>query len=75
MKEYLVRTFTVVCCLIFFGGAVFAESNELKDNIYYPGKLKPRDSVLKVKAGQPAPDFTLPSVSGKKISLQVNSKR
>ncbi len=69
MKVYLVRTFAAVFCLFFMGGAVFAESNALKDNIYYPGKLKPRDSTLKVKAGQPAPDFTLPSVSGKKISL------
>ena len=69
MNEYLVRILAAVICLVFWGGAVFAESNELKDNIYYPGKLKPRDSILKVKAGQPAPDFTLPSVSGKKISL------
>jgi len=51
------------------GGAVLAESEDLKNNIYNPGKLKPRDSVLKVKAGQPAPDFTLPAVSGKKIAL------
>ena len=48
---------------------VFAQSEELHSNVYYPGKLKPRDSTLKVKAGQPAPDFTLPAVSGKKVSL------
>jgi len=48
---------------------VLAGSEELNSNIYNPGKLKPRDSILKVKAGQPAPDFTLPAVSGQKISL------
>jgi peroxiredoxin len=31
--------------------------------------LKPRDSVLKVKVGNKAPDFTLPALSGEKISL------
>jgi peroxiredoxin (alkyl hydroperoxide reductase subunit C) len=51
------------------GGVVFAQSEALQKNIYNPGTLKPRDSILKVKAGQLAPDFTLPSVSGKKISL------
>ena len=56
-------------CLFFVVGVVLAESQELPNNIYNPGKLKPRDSKLKVKAGQPAPDFTLPAVSGKKISL------
>jgi peroxiredoxin len=55
---------------------VFAQSEELKNNIYNPGELKPRDSVLKVKAGQPAPDFALPAVSGKKITLsQYRGKR
>ena len=40
-----------------------------KDNIYNPGELKPIDSELKVKVGDPAPDFTLPSVSGEKVAL------
>jgi len=44
-------------------------SDAYKGNIYQPGKLKPVDSVLKVKVGDPAPDFTLPSVSGEKVSL------
>lgn len=47
----------------------FAISDAYKGNIYQVGTLKPIDSVLKVKIGQPAPDFTLPSVSGGKISL------
>lgn len=48
---------------------VFGQSAAFKDNIYNPGQLKPIDSTLKVKVGDPAPDFTLPSVSGEKITL------
>ncbi len=47
----------------------FAISDAYKGNIYQVGALKPIDSVLKVKKGQPAPDFTLPSISGENISL------
>jgi len=47
----------------------FAISDAYKGNIYQVGTLKPIDSVLKVKIGQPAPDFTLPSISGEKVSL------
>ena len=47
----------------------FGASAAYKDNIYNPGQLKPIDSELKVSVGEPAPDFTLPSVSGEKISL------
>jgi peroxiredoxin len=49
--------------------AAFGLSDAYKGNIYQVGALKPIDSVLKVKVGQPAPDFILPSVSGEKISL------
>ena len=37
--------------------------------IYDPGHLKAVDSVLKVKVGDPAPLFSLPSLSGERISL------
>jgi peroxiredoxin (alkyl hydroperoxide reductase subunit C) len=47
----------------------FAISDAYKGNIYHVGTLKPIDSVLKVKKGQPAPDFTLPAISGEKVSL------
>jgi len=40
-----------------------------EENIYTPGDLKPIDSELKVRSGEMAPDFTLPSVSGKKVTL------
>jgi peroxiredoxin (alkyl hydroperoxide reductase subunit C) len=47
----------------------FAISDAYKGNIYQVGTLKPIDSVLKVEKGQPAPGFTLPSISGEKVSL------
>jgi peroxiredoxin (alkyl hydroperoxide reductase subunit C) len=46
-----------------------ALSNAYKDNIYDPGILKPVDSVLKVKVGEKAPDFTLRALSGGNVSL------
>jgi peroxiredoxin (alkyl hydroperoxide reductase subunit C) len=44
-------------------------SEAFRDNIYSPGKLKPIDSALKVKIGDAAPDFTLPSTTGQKVTL------
>jgi len=41
----------------------------LRSTVYKPGKLKPVDSKLRVKVGDKAPGFTLPAVSGKKVSL------
>ena len=76
MRTYLKWNGILVFSLFIMVNLVFAQSEELKNNIYNPGELKPRDSVLKVKAGQPAPDFALPAVSGKKITLsQYRGKR
>lgn len=50
-------------------GPAFGLSDAYKNNIYSPGELKPVDSVLNVKVGDKAPDFTLPSLSGERISL------
>jgi peroxiredoxin len=47
----------------------FGLSDAYRGNIYQVGTLKPVDSVLKVKVGDHAPAFTLPSVSGEKVSL------
>ena len=69
MRTHLIWIGLIVFFVFMTVNFGFAQSEELNHNIYYPGKLKPRDSALKVKAGQPAPDFTLPAVSGKKISL------
>ena len=61
--------------LLMFGSAG-AQTSELTKNLYDLGKLKAFDSELKVKSGEMAPDFTLPSVSGEKITLsQYRQKR
>jgi peroxiredoxin (alkyl hydroperoxide reductase subunit C) len=47
----------------------FGLSDAYKGNIYEVRTLKSVDSVLRVKVGDRAPDFTLPSISGRKVSL------
>ncbi len=69
MFKYNIRRIIPVIALLFICAPAFALSDAYKDNIYNPGALKPVDSVLKVRVGESAPDFTLPSVSGEKISL------
>jgi len=61
------RILALSLILFFLTGTAFARSEAFHDDIYDPGKLKPRDSVLKVKVGDAAPEFALPSISGKKI--------
>ena len=69
MNKYnkIVMVFQIT--LLFFSTYAFGLSEAFKENIYNPGKLKPIDSILKVKVGEKVPAFTLPSVSGQKISL------
>ncbi len=50
--------------------SAFGLSDAFKNNIYNPGLLKPTDSVLKLKVGDRAPDFTLKAVSGETVSLK-----
>jgi peroxiredoxin (alkyl hydroperoxide reductase subunit C) len=50
-------------------GQTLAQETPSKSMLYDPGQLKPVDSVLKVKVGDPAPAFALPSLSGETISL------
>jgi peroxiredoxin len=59
----------IIALVFLWGTTAFAISDAFKKNIYNPGLLKPTDSVLKVNAGDYAPDFTLPSVAGERISL------
>jgi len=47
----------------------FAISDAYKGNIYQVGTLKPIDSKMKVKVGDPTPSFILPSISEEKVSL------
>ncbi len=47
-----------------------ADSPVLALPLYSPGKLKPVDSVLRVKSGDRAPGFTLRSVENREVSLK-----
>jgi peroxiredoxin len=69
MKASNINVMAVCFLLIFMIVPVFGGSAAFKDNIYNPGQLKPIDSKLKVKIGDTAPDFTLPSIAGEKITL------
>ena len=66
-----IRRIMTVCLLflILTTTSLCAEENQLQRNIFDPGHLTPIDSRLKVQAGDPAPDFTLPAVSGLAIRL------
>lgn len=52
-----------------FCQTAFATSDAFKENIYKGETLKPVDSKLMVNVGSQAPDFTLPSVAGGKMTL------
>ena len=76
MRRILKLSMVLVAVLVYLGSPISGLSEELKKSIYDPGKLKPIDSVLKVKVGEIAPDFVLPSVSGEKIALhQFHGKK
>jgi peroxiredoxin (alkyl hydroperoxide reductase subunit C) len=69
MKTIIAAGLMANLFLVFLISPALGESAAYKENIYNPGQLKPIDSQLKVKVGELAPDFTLPSVGGDKISL------
>jgi peroxiredoxin (alkyl hydroperoxide reductase subunit C) len=67
MKKHILLSILIG---VFFTSNAFALSEAYKGNIFQVGKLKPVDSVLKVRVGQKAPAFMLNAVSGKKVSLK-----
>ncbi len=69
MKKFSIGTILVIITLLFLSNIVYSASEQFKGKIYNPGVLKPVDSKTELRAGMRAPDFTLPSVSGEKISL------
>ncbi len=66
------KTIAAVAGLVFslsLVGLCFATSEQFQGKIFQGDKLKPIDSHSNLKAGDKAPDFTLPSISGDKVSL------
>ena len=51
-------------------GHARAQDSAMQQMIFDPGHLKPVDSELKVKVGDPAPAFSLPALSGERISIE-----
>jgi peroxiredoxin (alkyl hydroperoxide reductase subunit C) len=69
MKTLSAAYIYVVLIVVILVPSAFGASAAFKGNIYNPGHLKPIDSKLNVKIGDQAPDFTLPSVAGEKVTL------
>jgi len=69
MNKKNISFFSFLIFFLIFSSQAAALSDVYKNNIYDMGSLKPVDSNLKIKPGEKAPDFTLPALSGKKISL------
>lgn len=63
----IVLFFSLLCFFIADDG--YSKSIALQESIYNPGILQPVDSSLKVAIGQSAPDFTLKSIKGERITL------
>ncbi len=69
MKIYWKAILALVLLGIAITVPAWGLSEAYKENVYNPGKLKATDSTLKVKVGDPAPDFSLPAVAGGTVSL------
>jgi peroxiredoxin len=65
------KLYFIIIILALFSSVTIAYSlsEQFKGKIYNPGTLKPIDSIVKLKVGDRAPDFSLPAVSWEKISL------
>ena len=61
---------SLIAACLFLTGDAHGASEQFKGKIYNPGILKPVDSRTHLKVGMKAPDFTLQSVAGEKISLR-----
>jgi peroxiredoxin len=73
MKRFVFLILLILIMGYSFATTAFARSDAFKGNIYNPGILKPRDSAPKLNVGDKAPDFSLPALSGERVSLQQYS--
>ncbi len=71
MKRTLAGVLTILFLALTLSSGVEGRtiSSAFSEAVYDPGALKPIDSKLKVRLGQKAPSFSLPSISGQIISL------
>jgi peroxiredoxin (alkyl hydroperoxide reductase subunit C) len=69
MKTGVLLPAVMVSVLLGIPSGALGLSEAYRGDIFPVGILKPRDSQLKVRVGDPAPDFTLPALSGEKITL------
>ena len=69
MRKISSLIIVVLIAALSFPAWAQTHSEAYKDNIYSTGELKAVDSVLKVKVGDVAPDFLLPSITGQKVTL------
>jgi peroxiredoxin len=68
-QGFLVIALGIIWITLVNTTTAFGISEAYKGNIYNPGLLTPTDSILKVKVGEYAPDFSLPAVSGERVTL------
>jgi peroxiredoxin len=64
-----ISIYAAIIWVVLLHGHCLADETPLKAMVYDPGRLKPIDSVLTVKVGDPAPLFSLPSLTEGTISL------
>jgi peroxiredoxin (alkyl hydroperoxide reductase subunit C) len=64
MKKSIIAALALV---LMMAGTAFAETQN--KYVYEVGQLKTIDSTLKVKEGEKAPDFTLPSINDGEVTL------
>jgi len=70
MRRTVIAVISILVCLFLADTGFCTVSESFQSSIYDPGTLKPIDSRLTVKVGDTAPDFSLPAISGKHVSLQ-----
>lgn len=70
VKTKIAAILVVAACVTPWASPVVSAEDVLHESVYQVGTLKPRDSVLKVRVGDMAPEFTLGTVSGGTVSLK-----
>lgn len=67
--DFPYKAIVILLAALFTSTLAYGLSEQFEGKIFSPGTLKPTDSQTRLKVGDKAPEFSLPSLSGKKISL------